>query len=609
MKKKRKLSKLNTYSIIISVVLAILTILNIYSVIKINVFPMKFLILFFILFLISGVIIFFNFKLKKKRKKARITLCVFSTIFSVIFLVMFIYLNKTSGFLNTITSKNYKTENYIVVVNKDSNYEKIEDIKDKNISYVKTDMYNTDEALKKLEEKIQFKTKVEDDYEVMLNNLYDNKTDAIIIESSYKDLLIESSNEEGSESIYKTFNDKTKIIYTFEIKLEVEEEEIGEEVNVLEQPFNIYISGIDTYGKISSISRSDVNIVATVNPKTKQVLLTTIPRDYYVQLNGTTGYKDKLTHAGIYGVDKSLKTIEDLLDIKINYYVKVNFTSLIKIVDAVGGINVYSEYAFSGENYSFKKGYNKVNGEQALEFARTRKTLAGGDRARGKNQEAVIAALIDKVCSKAIITNYISILDSLENTFVTNMEQDKITGLIKMQLDDMAKWNVTSIALDGTNGSEYTYSYRNQKLYVMIPTESTIKNAQEKISSVFNGEKLDSSYTESNTTNSVTKKTSTSTNSSTSTSTSKSTTSSSSSSTTTEKTSDSLNTATKDSGTSANSNTDSTNSSSTTLSDDNKEEKVDEVEEKKDSNEEIDSSNSTDTSSCTMVDGECMGRS
>lgn len=496
MTKKRKINKLNTYSIIISIILGVLTLLNIYSVIKINVFPFKYLILFFIIFILSIVLIVFNFKLNKKKKKTRITLCCASTILSLIFLVMFIYFNKTFGFLNKIMSKNYKTENYIVVVNKNSNYNKINELKGKKISYVKTDIYNIDKALETLDKTITYTKAQKDDYELLLQELYDNKTDAIIMEESYKELLV--SEASATKSLYTTFDEKTKVIYSFEVKIENKNDDIEKDVNVSEEPFNVYISGMDTYGKISSISRSDVNIIASVNPKTKQVLLTTIPRDYYVQLDGTTGYKDKLTHAGIYGIDKSQKTIQNLLGIDINYYVKVNFTSLIKMVGAVGGVNVYSKYSFSGEKYTFKQGYNKMNGEQALEFSRTRKTLSGGDRARGENQEAVIAALISKICSKAIITNYVSILDSLEDTFITNMDQSKITELIKMQLDDMAKWNVTSISLDGTNASEYTYSYQHQKLYVMIPTQSTIDNAKQKIKALFSGESLESSYKEDN---------------------------------------------------------------------------------------------------------------
>ena len=508
---------------------------------------------------------------------------------------MFIYFNVTFGFLNNITSKNYKIENYIVVVNKDSSSEKIEDLKNKKISYVNSEMYKMDKAIETLKKKISFESIVEEDYDLMLKKLYEENIDAIVLEQSYKDILVESSSEEDNNSLYNTFNDKTKIIYTFEIKIEETKEE-EQNVNVVGEPFNIYISGIDTYGKISSVSRSDVNIVATVNPKTKQVLLTTIPRDYYVQLNGTTGYKDKLTHAGVYGVDKSLKTIEDLLDIKINYYVKVNFTSLIKMVDAVNGIDVYSKYSFKGEKYTFKAGYNHMNGEQALEFSRTRKTLAGGDRARGENQEAVIAALIDKVCSKTIITNYISILDSLDDSFVTNMEESKITDLIKMQLNDMSKWNVTSISLDGTNGYDYTYSYKNQKLYVMIPIESTITSAKSKIKAVFDGEKLDSSYEEFDGSSSTVTTKSNNTNNSKPNSTSTTNTNPSSNSSSSNETTNQ-----------PSSNEENTTNNNSTEENDNKTELNSETDNQSnnESNEQFKEPENND-SNCTMVDGECM---
>jgi len=284
---------------------------------------------------------------------------------------------------------------------------------------------------------------------------------------------------------------KIKIIGTINVKTKSENE--AKEVNVVSEPFSIYITGIDTYGDISSVSRSDVNIVMTVNPKTKQILLTSIPRDYYVQLHGTTGSRDKLTHAGIYGTDMSVQTIEDLLGIEINYYIKVNFSSFIDIINAIGGIEVYSKYEFTSiDGYHYQQGYNELNGEEALSFARERKAFMEGDRQRGADQQAVIEAMIKKMSNKSILTKYESLLDSIDGKFQTNMNYKKITSLIKMQLDDMSSWNVVSIALDGSNGSEYTYTGGNQKLYVMIPDESTIDNASSLINAVLKGEKLDS---------------------------------------------------------------------------------------------------------------------
>ena len=272
-------------------------------------------------------------------------------------------------------------------------------------------------------------------------------------------------------------------------------EDISKDVSVTKEPFSIYISGIDTYGKISSVSRSDVNIVATVNPNTNQVLLISIPRDYYVKLHGTTGYNDKLTHAGIYGVDMSVKTLEDLLGININYYVKVNFSSVIKIVDVLDGIDVYSEYTFkSYSGYNFTKGYNHMDGKQALDFARTRKAFASGDRQRGKNQQAVIEALIRKCSSAAVITKYSSLLDSINGSFQTNMSTKEITSLAKYQLDKMPEWTVKSISLDGSDSYNYTYSYGRSKAYVMVPYESSIKEAQQALSEILGGAVQKSSY-------------------------------------------------------------------------------------------------------------------
>ena len=185
------------------------------------------------------------------------------------------------------------------------------------------------------------------------------------------------------------FYSLVRSIYTFKIKINVKD--VSKDVDVLNDTFNIYLSGIDTYGEISSVSRSDVNIILTINPKTHQILLTSIPRDTYVQLSGTTGYKDKLTHAGIHGVEKSISTIEEFLGIEINYYFKVNFTSVIDIVNTLGVVNVYSEYTFtSKDGYNYTKGYNYMNGAQALSFVRERYAFSEGDIQRGKNQQAMI---------------------------------------------------------------------------------------------------------------------------------------------------------------------------------------------------------------------------
>ena len=482
--RKFKLNKFNIYLLINSIVLAFVSILTIVLLKNYDILPFKYMLLLSIgLILIPGLLIFFMLK-KKTKKIIKVILSIFSIIVITILAIILVYLQKTFKFLDNLKDDGYFVKNYSVIVLNSSKYNKIEDLEDRNIDYYFNSKKDKNSVLNELNKKVSLNSIEVNGYDELVNDLYDKKVDAILLEESYIGIIEENNVD---------FSVDTKVIYTIEIKSK--SKTIVKEVDVKEETFNIYISGIDTYGNISSVSRSDVNIIATINPNTKQILLTTIPRDYYVQLDGTTGYKDKLTHAGIYGIDKSIKTLENLLDIDINYYFKVNFSSLEKIVDALDGVDVYSEYTFVGfEGTQYVKGYNRVNGQQALQFARTRKTIDGGDRTRGKNQQALIQAILKKACSKDIIVKYPTILNSLSDSFQTNMSTDKLTSLIKKQIDDMTPWNVTSIGLDGTNGSEYTYSYGNQKLYVMIPDEETIENAKDMIKQVSRGKVFDSSY-------------------------------------------------------------------------------------------------------------------
>lgn len=243
------------------------------------------------------------------------------------------------------------------------------------------------------------------------------------------------------------------------------------------KPFVVYISGIDTYGEVSTTSRSDVNILAVVNPQTKKILLVNTPRDYYVQLHGITGPKDKLTHAGIYGIDMSRDTMQDLYDIKIDYTVRINFTSLMNIVDALGGIEVQSDQAFSAGGYNFNVGSNMLNSKQALAFSRERHSFADGDRQRGKNQQRVIEAVIAKASKPNIILNYQSVLSALSNSFQTNASKQEISTIIRQQLDSAGKWQTQSISVDGTGASRATYSMGTQQSYVMIPDQATVDSA------------------------------------------------------------------------------------------------------------------------------------
>ena len=479
-RKKRKVGKgFKFFALLLTIISLLLIILIIQLGILNNI----------LLSIIIGVIILINILcyfllLKSKKKKIGLAL---SSILIIIYSVISFYLYRTTDFLSNLDS-NYKTYNYSVVVLNQTNYKKLKDISNKELGYYNEENEITKQSLKKVTNKIEINVNEYDNTHDLVIELFDQKIDAILIEDSYLEVI----EIEG-----KSINENVKKIYSFSIKEKIND--MSKDINVTKEPFNIYVSGIDTYGEITSVSRSDVNMVVTVNPKTRQILLTSIPRDYYVQLHGKTGYPDKLTHAGMYGTEMSIKTIEDLLDIEINYYVKVNFTSVIDIVDAIGGVNVYSDYTFtSRDNYNYKEGYNQVNGEKALSFARERKAFLTGDRQRVKNQQALLEAIFEKCTSKSIITKYTKLLDSLNGSFVTNMKMNRLTSLVKLQLTKNYSWNVISNSLNGTDGSNYTFSAPYTKAYVMNPVEESINYANELITDVFEGKTLNKDDIENN---------------------------------------------------------------------------------------------------------------
>ncbi len=255
----------------------------------------------------------------------------------------------------------------------------------------------------------------------------------------------------------------------------------------LGESFIVYISGNDS-DKVSPRGRSDVNILMVVNPDTGKVLLVNTPRDYYVQLHGTTGLKDKLTHASTYGIDTSVATLEDLYGISIDYYIRINFTSLVTVVDAIGGVDVDSAYTFSAQGFDFVKGMNHLNGAQALAFSRDRHDFAAGDRVRGENQERVIEAIIKKMSDPMVLVNYPSYLGTIEQAVQTSIPQEEISSLIKYQLSTSRDWDVSSSNVTGGDASEYTYTYPGQKLYVMTPDQASVDAAKAKIQETLTGQ-------------------------------------------------------------------------------------------------------------------------
>ena len=472
MKKSNKKSSNFVFRRYLCIFTLILSIIVSFLVYFINVFPWEYFIVFVSLMFIINLIVFWL--LLSKGHIRNIIGGFFALALIVVMTLGINYGLNTMDFLKSFGFSDYKTESYSVVVLSSSKFKSISDLKNKTIGYLSKDNNEgLSKAVDKIKKKIGYNEKIEEDVDSLITSLINKNVDAIVLDDARLDILSEENNKEYG--LFKKIGS-----YTIDIK----SEKIGKEVDVTSDSFNIYVSGIDTYGSINKVSRSDVNIIITVNPVTKEILLTNIPRDYYVKLHKNEEY-DKLTHAGIYGINESINTLEDLFDTKINYYVKVNFTSLVDIVDSLDGITVNSPYSFvSQDGYSYKKGENILDGKKALSFARERKSFKEGDRTRGENQQRVLTALINKAMSPKIITNYANLLSSLKGKFVTNISDEDITKLIKMQLKNNSSWTINSISVNGTDAMDYVYSYKKVKLYVMKPDYETVNNAKEQIKKV-----------------------------------------------------------------------------------------------------------------------------
>lgn len=331
----------------------------------------------------------------------------------------------------------------------------------------------------------------------MLDALYEKQTDAVILNSAYVQVL------EGVEQ-YADFAAKTKLLY--EVVLAEEpaptdddppEDETAPPVtpNITNTPFVVYISGSDTRSSVLTTSLSDVNILAVVNPNTNEILLLNTPRDYYIQNPAGGGARDKLTHCGIYGINCSIQVLSKLYDLEVDCYVRINFKGFKRLIDAIGGVDVYADAAVYGEHeegpFYIPKGHNHLNGTMALAFARERYHVAGGDFGRAKNQMKVITAVIDKMTSStALITNYSAIMQSLKGMFETNMEASEISQLVKMQLDEMPKWNVHTYAVNGPYGEDETYSMPGWKVSVTYVNQKMVDHGADLIRRVMAGEIL-----------------------------------------------------------------------------------------------------------------------
>ena len=409
----------------------------------------------------------------QKTKKSPLVTTVVLVIFSLVSLIgIFGFkqmiditnrMNQTAGFSEVEMS---------IVVPKESDIKDVSQLTSVQAP-TKVDKNNIEILMSALKKDKKVDVKVDDiaSYQEAYDNLKSGKSKAMVLSGSYASLL---------ESVDSNYASNLKTIYTYKIK----KKNSNSANQVDSKVFNIYISGIDTYGPISTVSRSDVNIIMTVNMNTHKILLTTTPRDAYVKIpGGGADQYDKLTHAGIYGVETSEQTLEDLYGIKIDYYARINFTSFLKLIDQLGGVTVYNDQAFTQGKFDFPVGDIQMNSEQALGFVRERYDLDGGDNDRGKNQEKVISAILNKLASLKSVSNFTSIVNNLQDSVQTNMSLNTINALANTQLESGSKFTVTSQAVTGTGstGQLISYAMPNSSLYMMKLDDSSVASASQTI--------------------------------------------------------------------------------------------------------------------------------
>lgn len=480
-------------SIVFSIILVVCTLYLLIQLVTLNVLPSKFLfIVVAIMFLIDTIIvILINFYSKKVVSK--IILIVVTIVLSLGMGFGGYYLQKTNTMFSNITNVTSTSKNTVsVIVKESSDMQDLRDITDKKVGTLRLiGLVGTETCLEDIESKdIKVEQMNYDSISNLMSAFYSGEVDVVILNESYR------SNVEDIEE-YKNFSDNTRVIY--QTTFETEDTNVANSVSdITEHPFNVLITGSDSRVDISENARSDVNMVVTVNPTTNTILLTSIPRDYYVTTvcdaadGCQNGAMDKITHTGMTGINTTKRTVENLLGIEINYTVKVGFESVTKIVDALGGIDVYVEPGYAvpellhGKGRGVTEGVNHLDGELALAYSRERYAYTEGDRQRTKNQQQVVMGIIDKMTSSSVLANYADLMDALGDTFQTTMSASEIQALIQYQMDKMPSWTVEQYMVDGT-GDTLMCAELGQAAYVMVPDQTTVELAKRKIAAVMDG--------------------------------------------------------------------------------------------------------------------------
>lgn len=471
-RKREKKKKGNRFCRAVSIIYTLLAAAFIALLLKLNALPEKYLYPAIGILAVASLFIVPVMFSKRGKKGRKIAATLAAFLFIGAFGVGTWYLTDTLNFMDNITKIKQETEDYYVIVPAEALYEDISGLEGQTVgTYMMNDTVYS-EAKAKLQTEAAVNYAYEETFQILMEKLLDGSYPAVFVPAANYDLSKNTAGaagsentQDGAETSADDLETRTKVLHTVSIPIETEDQTSA--VDVTKESFNVYISGSDMSGSIDITNRTDVNMIATVNPRTHEVLLTSIPRDYYVTLPSKNA-KDKLTHSSLYGIQESVGAVENTLGIDINYYLRVNYSTIIKLVDAMGGIDINSEHDFytSGmkgmpelNGHHFTKGINHVDGKLALAFCRERHSFLSGDMQRNENQQIVLEAILKKaISSKTILTKYTALLDAVKDNMSTNMTADEMAAIIKMQLADMPDWKIERQAIKGTNGYEYCYA-------------------------------------------------------------------------------------------------------------------------------------------------------
>lgn len=488
-----------TASWILAGIMLVLTAFLIWEIVKLGMLPENMLMIGCVIILIIAALVMVLQLGFTRGTASKIILTTVTVMMILVYGTGTYYISKASGLLGNVTDFGNETTTTVqVIALKDSGIQSEKDLEGKTVGSLKSiSLASTQALIQDLSGKgVTFQDKQYDNIQGMVNGLYDKEVPAIILNDAYRGNINDLEDEK-----FRNFGTDTQVVYTYTYKTE-NKSTTNSVDDITKNPFTVLISGVDSRDGFAESSRSDVNMLATINPVTRTVLLTSIPRDYYVttvceeDAGCQNGAKDKLTHTGLHGTETTKKTIESLLGIDINYTAKVNFTSVVNLVDALGGIDVdvkpglavdhFYTNDYFGTDYGVTEGINHLNGQAALCYARERYAYQDGDRQRVKNQQEVLMAIVKKATSPSVIGNYPALMDALSGAFQTDLSQDEIQSLIQFQLKEMPDWKFITYSLDGQGSTEFCAELGNNAS-VMIPDNETVVTAKKRIEAVIEG--------------------------------------------------------------------------------------------------------------------------